>query len=134
MLIFLLTLLLTNAFVKKELFLQLFAPNVNITFQLVLKETIFHLQTCCCAENYMFFCSYCSRLKHYLNYKVKKACILVDDVKKIPFDIHPIDHYLHKKIKASPLSYFDRIKNEVIIRLDSIQYGNFFVSRDTADF
>ena len=126
MLIFLLTLLLTNAFVKKELFLQLFAPNVHITFQLVLKETIFHLQTCCCAENYMFFCSYCSRLKHYLNYKVKKACILVDDVKKIPFDINPIDHYLHKKI--------NRIKNEVIIRLDSIQYGIFFVSRDTADF
>ena len=72
----------------------------------------------------MFFYSYCSRLKHYLNYKVKKACILVDDVKKISFDIHPIDLYLHKKIKASPLYYFDRIKNEVIIRLDSIQYGN----------
>ena len=36
---------------------------------------------CCYAENYMFFYSYCSMLKHCLNYKVKKACILVDDVK-----------------------------------------------------
>ena len=45
MLIFMLTLLLTNAFKKKELNLQLFAPHVHITFQLVLKETIFHLQT-----------------------------------------------------------------------------------------
>lgn len=30
---------------KKELFLQLFKPNIHITFQLVLKETIFHLET-----------------------------------------------------------------------------------------
>ena len=73
----------------------------------------------------MFFCSYCSRLKHCLNCKVKKASILVDKVKKNPFGIHPIDPYLHKKIKASPLYYFDSIKNEVIIRLDSIQYRNF---------
>ena len=73
-------------------------------------------------------------MKHCLNYKVKKACILVDGIKRIPFDIRPMDIYLHEKIKASPFYYFDSIKNEVIIRLDSIDYGNFFVSRDTVDF
>ena len=49
--------------------------------------------------------------------------------KKIAFDIHPINLYFHTKIKASSLYYF-----EVIIRLDSIDYSNVFVSRDTADF
>lgn len=39
-----LTLSLTNAFMKKELNLQIFAPHVHITFQHVLKETIFNLQ------------------------------------------------------------------------------------------
>ena len=44
MLISMLKLLLTNAFIKKELFLQLFVPHVHITFQLVLKEIIFQPQ------------------------------------------------------------------------------------------
>ena len=63
--------------------------------------------------------------------------------KKNPLDIHFINLYLHEKIKASPLWYFDSIKNKVtvglyknkvIIGLGSIDNGNFFVSRDTADF
>ena len=73
----------------------------------------------------MFFCSYCSWLKHCLYYKVKKPYILVENVKKNPFDIHPIGLYLQEKITASP---------EVIVRLDSIQYGNRFVSRKYCRF
>ena len=41
--------------------------------------------------------------------------------------------YLHGKIKASPIYYFDEVKNGVIIRLDNINYNNFFACRGTAD-
>ena len=85
MLISMLKLLLTNAFIKKELFLQLFVPHVcpyNISTGF--ERNYFSATKCCCyTENYTFFCSYCSRLKHCLNFKVKKACILVDHIKKI---------------------------------------------------
>ena len=53
--------------------------------------------------------------------KVKKACVLVSDVKKIPFNTWPIDLYLHEKIKALPLYYFENIKDVVIVRLDDIK-------------
>lgn len=42
--------------------------------------------------------------------------------------------YLHEKIKVSPLLYFDKIKNEVIVGLDDIEYGDYFYSKETADF
>ena len=60
---------------------------------------------------------------------------MIDDVKKLSFDIHPINLYLHGQIKISPLYYFDSIKNEVIIRLNygNLDYGNFFFSIVTAD-
>ena len=63
MLIFMLTPLLTNAFMRKKVFLQPFVPNVHETFQLVLKEIISFTNCCCYAENYTFLCLYCSRLK-----------------------------------------------------------------------
>ena len=37
--------------------------------------------------------------------------------KKNPLDIHFINLYLHEKIKASPLWYFDSIKNKVTVGL-----------------
>lgn len=51
--------------------------------------------------------------------------------KKNPFDIHPINLYLHEKIKASPLDYFDNTKNEVVVRLHSIDYGILFLFLET---
>ena len=66
-----------------------------------------------------------SAMKHCLNFKVKKACVLVNDVKKLPFNIWPVDLYLHEKIKAPPLYYFGKVKNVVMVRLDHIKYGDF---------
>ena len=55
-------------------------------------------------------------------------------IKKLPFNIYAIDIYLYEKIKASPLYYFNKLRTDVIIRLDNIEYGRFFACRETADF
>ena len=59
---------------------------------------------------------------------------MAGDKKSIPFNNYLINLCLQEKIKASPLFYFDKMKNEVIVRLDNIDYGDFFISRDTVDF
>ena len=50
---------------------------------------------------------------------------MVSNKEKLPFNIYPINLYLHEKIKASPMYYFDKTKNDVITRLDKIEHGNF---------
>ena len=126
---------INDCFHEKRTEFAAFCAVCPYNFSTGFERNYFSSTNCCCyAENYMFFCSYCSWLKHCLNYKVNKPCILVENVKKNPFDIHPIGLYLHEKITASPLCYFDSIKNEVIVRLDSIQYGNRFVSRKYCRF
>ena len=67
-------------------------------------------------------------------FKVKNACVLVSDVKKLPFNIWLVDLHLHEKIKVSPLYYFGKVKNVVMVRLDHIKYVDFFACSDTADF
>ena len=49
--------------------------NISTGFE----RNYFSATNCCCyAENYTFFCLY----YFSFNYKVKKACILVDDIKR----------------------------------------------------
>ena len=128
--IFILILISINAFTKKEVSLQRFVITVSITYHMVLKKIIFPPQTFVVTlKNTQFFCSYCSRIKHCLYHKIKKACILASDKKNIAFNIYTIDLYLHEKIKASPLFYFDKTKNEVILRLNNIDYDDFSISR-----
>lgn len=110
-----------NAITKKEAFIQLFVKNALTICLLRLKEITFPLQIAVATLNLViFFCSYCSRLKHSLNYIVKKACILISDKEKLPFNIDPIYIYLHKKIKAPPMFYLYKIKNDAIVRLDNM--------------
>ena len=97
-------------------------------------KKLFLLQTVAVMLKTIHFCACTVPGWNCFNYKVERACILVDDVKKLSFDIHPINLYLHEKIKASSLYKFHCIKNDVIIRLDSIDSGHFFVSRASVDF
>ena len=109
---------------KREAFMLPFARCARTIFPVVLKKKSYlSAVNCCCYAS--IFCSYCTRLKYCLNFKVKEACVPIGQ--KLPFNIWPINSYLHEKIKASPLYYFDKVKNIVIVRLDKTDYGDFFV-------
>lgn len=62
------------------------------------------------------------------------TCVLVRDKEKLPFNIYPISLYLHEKIKTSSMYYFNKTNNNVIIRFDKIEHGDFFVSKETTNF
>ena len=42
-----------------------------------------------------------------------------------------INHYLEKVLKGSPIFYFSKEKNRVLISIDSLDCGNFFVNKET---
>ena len=75
--------------------------NISCGFE---KKSYLSAANCCCYAS--IFCSYCTRLKYCLNFKVKETCVPIGQ--KLPFNIWPINSYLHEKIKASPLYYFDK--------------------------
>lgn len=110
-------------------FCKMYPYNISCGFD----WNYFSAMNCCCyAKPCQLFYSYCARLKHCFNFKVKTACVPTGQ--KLSFNIWPISSYLQEKIKASPLFCFDKIKNIVIVRLDEIDYGDVFVWRDTANF
>ena len=63
-----------------------------------------------------------------------KLCVNSRDIKKEfmeEMDFTKINHYLEKFLKGSPIFYFSKEKNRVLISIDSLDCGNFFVNKET---
>ena len=79
-------------------------------------------------------CKHCKQLAHSINFLVMKLCINSRDVKKEfmeKMNFMKIHRYLEKVLKGSPIFYFSKEKNRVLISFDSLDWGNFFVNKET---
>ena len=77
---------------------------------------------------------HCKQLAHSINFSVLKLCINSRDIKKEfmeEMNFMKINHYLEKVLKGSPIFYFSKEKNGVLISIDSLDWGNFFVNNET---
>ena len=79
-------------------------------------------------------CKHCKQLAHSINFSVMKLCVNSRDVKKEfmeEMNFMKIKHYLEKFLKGSLIFYFSKEKNRVLISIDSLDCGNFFVNKET---
>ena len=62
-----------------------------------------------------------------------KLCINSRDIKKEfmeEMNFMKINHYLEKVLKGSPIFYFSKEENRVLISIDSLDWGNFFINKE----
>ena len=52
------------------------------------------------STNYQTYCNFCTKLRNSLNYKVKKVCVHVNNIKKVSFKTIPMEDHLYKHIKV----------------------------------
>ena len=79
-------------------------------------------------------CKHCKQLAHSINFSVMKLCVNSRDVKKEfmeEMNFMKIKHCLKKFLKGSLIFYFSKEKNRVLISIDSLDCGNFFVNKET---
>ena len=63
-----------------------------------------------------------------------KHCVNFRDVKKEfmeEMNFMKINHYLEKFLKGSLIFYFSKEKHRVLISIDLLDWGNFFINKET---
>ena len=75
-------------------------------------------------------CKHCQYLKTAMNFFVPKICV---ERKRLPkdFKVEKIDRYLIKKLPADPIFYFSKKINMVKASITSIDWGDFFIGKET---
>ena len=78
-------------------------------------------------------CKHCQYLKNSMNFFVPKICV---EKKLLPkdFKVEKINQYLIKRLPADPVFWFSKEINMVNASIDSIDWGDFFIDKETILF
>ena len=75
-------------------------------------------------------CKHCKYLKASMNFFVPKIYV---EKKLLPkgFKVEKIDQYLIKRLPADPVFYFSKEINMINATIESIDWGDFFIGKET---
>lgn len=118
------------AFTTKKSYIGIICKNCPYN-SVGFERNYFAATKCCCfSTKYYQCCECCAKLRNSFNYKVRKAFVR-GDVKKIPYEIIPIEDYLYNYVKVSPFSIFDFVNEYIDIRLDNINKVIFYLQKNS---
>ena len=74
-------------------------------------------------------CCHCKRVRYALNTDTIKICLKKEDLLR-EFKLVEINKYLGH-LKVDPIFYYSKEENEIKLFIDSLDWGNFFVDKET---
>ena len=74
-------------------------------------------------------CCHCKRARYALNTDTIKICLKKEDLPK-EFKLVEINKYL-EHLKADLIFYYSKEENEMKLSIDSLDWGDFFVDKET---